>query len=49
MTQGNTTKGNLTRAHIRAPFDGKIISHETRFPDTIDSVKAKIDNMKAKA
>jgi hypothetical protein len=38
----------MTRAQIRAPFDGEIISHETRFSDTIDNVKAKIDNVKAK-
>jgi multidrug resistance efflux pump len=38
----------LTRARIRAPFDGEIISHETRFFDTIDNVKANIDNVKAK-
>jgi hypothetical protein len=36
------------RAQIRAPFDGEIISHETRFFNTIDNVKAKIDNVKAK-
>jgi hypothetical protein len=41
-------RGFLTRAQIRAPFDGEIISHETRFSDTIDNVKAKIDNVKAK-
>jgi hypothetical protein len=38
----------VTRARIRAPFNGCIISHKTRFSDTIDNVKAKIDNMKAK-
>jgi hypothetical protein len=31
-----------------SPFDGEIISHETRFSDTIDNMKAKIDNVKAK-
>jgi hypothetical protein len=38
----------LTRAQIRTPFDGEIISPKTRLSDTIDNVKAKIDNMKAK-
>jgi hypothetical protein len=38
----------VTRAHIRAPFDGKIISLNTRLLNTIDNVKAKIDNVKAK-
>jgi hypothetical protein len=38
----------MTRARIRAPFDGEIISHKTRFSDTIDNVNAKIDNVKAK-
>jgi hypothetical protein len=36
------------RAQIRATFDGETISHETRFSNTIDNVKAKIDNVKAK-
>jgi hypothetical protein len=37
------------RAHIRAPFDGEIISPKiARHSDTIDNVKAKIDNVKAK-
>jgi hypothetical protein len=38
----------LTRVHIRVPFEGEIISHETRFSDTIDNVKVKIDNVKSK-
>jgi multidrug resistance efflux pump len=42
-------QGLLTRAQIRAPFDGKIISLKTaRHSNTIDNVKAKIDNVKAK-
>jgi multidrug resistance efflux pump len=41
-------RGLLTRAWIRAPFDGEIISNKTRFSDAIDNVKAKIDNVKAK-
>jgi hypothetical protein len=41
-------RGLLTRAQIRAPFDDTIISHKTRFSDTIDNVKAKIGNVKAK-
>jgi multidrug resistance efflux pump len=38
----------LTRAQIRAPFDGKIISLNTRLLDTIDNVKVKIDNVETK-
>jgi hypothetical protein len=39
----------LTRARIRVPFDGEIISPKTtRQSNTIDNVKAKIDNVKAK-
>jgi hypothetical protein len=41
-------RGVLTRARIGASFDDEIISHETRFSDTIDNVDAKIDNVKAK-
>jgi hypothetical protein len=42
-------RGLLTRARIRAPFDGEITSLETtRHSNTIDNVKAKIDNVKAK-
>jgi hypothetical protein len=38
----------LTRAQIRAPFDGEIMSLEVKSYDTIDNVKAKIDSVKAK-
>jgi hypothetical protein len=39
----------LTRAQIRAPVDGEIISPKiTRHSNTIDNVKAKIDNVNAK-
>jgi hypothetical protein len=38
----------LTRARIRAPFDGEIISPNARHSNTIDNVKAKIYNVKAK-
>jgi hypothetical protein len=38
----------VTRAQIRAPFDGEIISLEVKSSDTIDNVKAKIDSVKAK-
>jgi hypothetical protein len=42
-------RGLLTRARIRDPFDGEIISpKKTRHSNTIDNVKAKIDNVKAK-
>jgi hypothetical protein len=42
-------QGLLTRARIRAPFDGEIISLKTkRHSNTIDNVKAKIDNVNAK-
>jgi hypothetical protein len=42
-------RGLPTRARIRAPFDGEIISPKTtRQSNTIDSVKAKIDTVKAK-
>jgi hypothetical protein len=42
-------RGLLTRARIRAPFDGGIISPtKTKHANTIDNVKAKIDNVKAK-
>jgi hypothetical protein len=42
-------RGLLTRAWIRAPFVGEIISPKTtRRSNTIDNVKAKIDNVKAK-
>jgi hypothetical protein len=37
----------LTRAQIRIPFDGEIISLEMESSDTTDNVKAKIDNVKA--
>jgi glycine cleavage system H lipoate-binding protein len=38
----------MMRAQIRAPFNGEIISLNTRLLDTIDNVKAKIDSVKAK-
>jgi hypothetical protein len=38
----------MTRAQIRAPFDGEIISLEMESSDTTDNVKAKIDNVKVK-
>jgi hypothetical protein len=39
----------MTRARIRALFDGKIISPKTtRCSNKIDNVKAKIDNVKSK-
>jgi hypothetical protein len=38
----------VTRAQIRAPFNGEIISLEVKSFDTIDNVKAKTDNVKAK-
>jgi hypothetical protein len=38
----------VTRARIRAPFDSEIISWKTRFSNTVDNVKAEIDNVKAK-
>jgi hypothetical protein len=41
-------RGLLTRARIRAPFDGEKISLITRKSNTIDNVKTKIDNVKAK-
>jgi multidrug resistance efflux pump len=41
-------RGLLTRAQIRAPFDGEIISLKVKSFDTIDNVKAKIDSVKAK-
>jgi hypothetical protein len=34
----------LTRAQIRAPFDGEIITLELEPSDTIDNVKAKIQD-----
>jgi multidrug resistance efflux pump len=40
----NETKRYLTRAQIRAPFDGEIISLEVESSDTIDSVKVKIQD-----
>jgi hypothetical protein len=36
------------RARIRAPFDGEMISLNTRHSYTVDNVEAKIDNVKAK-
>jgi hypothetical protein len=40
--------GLLTRAHIRAPFDGEINLLKVKSSDTIDNEKAKIDNGKSK-
>jgi hypothetical protein len=40
-------RGLLTRARIRGPFDGEI-THETEPFDTIDNVKAKIQDKEAK-
>jgi hypothetical protein len=37
-------QGLLTRAQIRAPFDGEIISLKEKSSDTIDNVKAKIQD-----
>jgi hypothetical protein len=34
----------LTRAQIRAPFDNEIITFEVDSSDTIDNVKAKIQD-----
>jgi hypothetical protein len=36
------------RARIRTPFDGEMISINSRYSNTIDNVKAKIDSVKAK-
>jgi hypothetical protein len=36
------TRESLTRAQIRAPFDGEMITLEVESSDTIDNVKAKI-------
>jgi hypothetical protein len=36
----------LKRAQIRAPFDGEIITLEGESSDTIDNVKAKIQEKK---
>jgi hypothetical protein len=47
--ESSTAKLVLTRARIRSPFDGDIISPKTiRRSNIIDNVKAKIDNVKAK-
>jgi hypothetical protein len=37
-------RGLLTRAQIRAPFDGEIITLEVESYDTIDNMKAKIQD-----
>jgi hypothetical protein len=37
-------RGLLTRAQIWAPFDSEIISLEVKSSDTIDNVKAKIQD-----
>jgi hypothetical protein len=39
-------QGLLTRAQIRAPFDGEIITLEVVSSDTIDNVKDKIRDEK---
>jgi hypothetical protein len=39
---------HLTRAWIRAPFDGEKISLITGKSSTTNNVKAKIDNVKSK-
>jgi hypothetical protein len=36
--------GLLTRAWIKAPFDGEIITLEVESSDTIDNRKAKIED-----
>jgi hypothetical protein len=36
--------GQLTRVQIRTPFDGEIIYLEMESSDTIDNVKAKIQD-----
>jgi hypothetical protein len=41
-------RGLLTRARIRATFDGEIIPHGTKPSDIIDNVKDNIDNVKTK-
>jgi hypothetical protein len=42
-------RGQVMRVRIRAPFDGEIISLKTtRHSNTINNVKAKVDNVKAK-
>jgi hypothetical protein len=38
----------MMRVRIRTPFDREIITHGTEPSDTIDNVKAKTDNVKAK-
>jgi hypothetical protein len=38
----------MTRARIRAPFNGEINSFEVKSFDTIDNVKVKIDSVKVK-
>jgi multidrug resistance efflux pump len=37
-------RGLLTRAQIRAPFDGDIISLEMESSDTVDNMKTKIQD-----
>jgi hypothetical protein len=49
MQPDKFARTRVTRAQIRPPFDGEIISSKTtRQSNTIDNAKSKIDNVKAK-